>query len=97
LTAPDLGFAKSTSLEVGSLVVEIDLSGTIDVVAEKARLAKDLDVAAHEIEEATLRLANAEFRSKAPEAVVKKITDRLLEAEREVIRINSALERLTQS
>jgi valyl-tRNA synthetase len=97
LTVPEEGFEKSASLEVGALVVEIDLSGTIDVVAEKARLAKDLDAAAHEIEEATSRLANAEFRSKAPGAVVKKITDRLIEAEREVTRINAALERLSQS
>jgi valyl-tRNA synthetase len=97
LTAPDDGFKSSASLEVGSLVVEIDLSGTIDVVAEKGRLAKDLDAAAREVEQAESRLANEEFRSKAPEAVVKKITDRLAEAQREVARISAALERLTQS
>jgi valyl-tRNA synthetase len=97
LTSPDAGFTPSASLEVGSLVIEIDLSGTIDVVAEKARLAKDLDAAASEVEQAESRLANEEFRSKAPEAVVKKITDRLTEARREVARISAALERITQS
>jgi valyl-tRNA synthetase len=97
LTVPEAGFNSSASLEVGSLVVEIDLSGTIDVVAEKARLAKDLDAATSEVEQAEGRLANEEFRSKAPEAVVKKITDRLTEAQREVARISAALERLTQS
>ncbi len=97
LTEPEAGFNPSASLEVGSLAVEIDLSGTIDVVAEKARLAKDLDAAQSEVEQAEIRLANDEFRSKAPEAVVKKITDRLAEARREVTRISAALERLTQS
>jgi valyl-tRNA synthetase len=97
LTVPDDGFKSSASLEVGSLVVQIDLSGTIDVVAEKGRLAKDLDAAASEVEQAESRLANEEFRSKAPEAVVKKITDRLAEAQREVARVSAALERLTQS
>ncbi|OIQ73514.1 valine--tRNA ligase [mine drainage metagenome] len=97
LTAPESGFTSSGSLEVGSLVVEIDLSGTIDLVAEKARLAKDLDTAKSEVEAAESRLANEEFRAKAPEAVVKKITDRLDEAKREVARISAALERITQS
>jgi len=97
LTESDADFASSASLEIGSLVVELDLSGTIDVVAEKARLAKDLDAASSEVEQAEARLANEEFRSKAPEAVVKKITDRLAEAQREVARITAALERITQS
>ncbi|HUW78369.1 MAG TPA: valine--tRNA ligase [Candidatus Nanopelagicaceae bacterium] len=97
LTVPDDGFSPSASLEIGSFTIEIDLSGTIDVVAEKARLAKDLDAAASEVEQAEARLANDEFRSKAPEAVVKKITDRLAEAHREVARISAALERITQS
>ena len=90
-------FRASASLEIGSIVVELDLSGTIDIGAEKARLAKDLDAAGSEVEQAESRLANEEFRSKAPEVVVKKITNRLAEAKLDVERITAALDRLTQS
>ncbi len=94
LTEPADNFTSSATLEIGALVVEIDLSGTIDITAERARLTKDLETARSEVEQAESKLANAEFRAKAPEAVVKKITDRLDNARRDVERIVVALDRL---
>ena len=75
--------------------MEIDLSGTIDLAAEHARLAKALAAARSEVDQAESRLVNEEFRSKAPEVVVKKITNRLAEAKLDVERITAALDRLT--
>jgi len=94
LTEPSETFTSSAALEIGALTVEIDLSGTIDIAAERARLTKDLELARSEVEQAEGKLANVEFRSKAPEAVVKKITDRLEGARRDVERITVALDRL---
>lgn len=94
LTEPADNFTASATLEIGALVVEIDLSGTIDIPAERARLTKDLETAQSEVEQAESKLANDEFRVKAPEAVVKKITDRLDNARRDVERITIALDRL---
>lgn len=96
LTNPDVSFNVSASLEIGSVFVEIDLSGTIDLAAERTRLAKALEVARNEVDQAESRLVNEEFRSKAPEVVVKKITNRLADAKLDVERITSALDRLTQ-
>ena len=97
LTQPDSDFKASAAFEIGSVMVEIDLSGTIDVAAEQLRLSKDLDAARSEVAQAETRMANEEFKSKAPEVVVKKITDRLSEAKLDVARISAALDRLTQS
>ena len=80
LTAPGPDFRASVSLEVrlsgGTVVVEIDTSGTIDVAAERRRLEKDLAAAQKELASTAAKLGNADFLAKAPEAVVGKIRDR---------------------
>jgi valyl-tRNA synthetase len=74
--------------------VELDLSGAIDVAAERARLTKDLAAARKEIDGAQAKLANEGFLAKAPEAVVAKIRARLADAEADVARIGAQLESL---
>ena len=95
LTVPGAEFAPSASLEVrlggGTLVVELDTSGTIDVAAERRRLEKDLAAAQKELASTAAKLANEDFLAKAPEAVVGKIRDRQRVAQEESERITARL------
>jgi valyl-tRNA synthetase len=85
------GFVPSAKLTAGVVTVELDLSGAIDVEAERKRLAKDLAAAGKERDQATAKLANADFLAKAPAPVVEKIRARLATAESDVARLESAL------
>jgi valyl-tRNA synthetase len=84
-------FMPSAKLTAGQVTVELDLSGTIDVAAERKRLTKDLAAAAREREQTTAKLANEAFVSKAPAAVVEKIRGRLSAAQADVARLEAAL------
>jgi valyl-tRNA synthetase len=96
LDAPADGFAPTASLSVRSTIVEFDLSGAIDVAAERARLNKDLAAAEKELHTATAKLANTDFIAKAPEPVVAKVRGRLTAAEADIERIRGQLEALPQ-
>ncbi len=92
LDRPEAQFAPTASLTTsGGILVELDLSGTIDLAAERTRLGKDLAAARKEFEATTAKLANESFTSKAPEAVVAKARDRLAAAEADIARITAAL------
>jgi valyl-tRNA synthetase len=91
LTEADDTFAVSASLPVGGVVVELDLAGTVDHVAERKRLDKDLVHARSEVEAATKKLGNSAFIDKAPEPVVEKIRARLAGAEADVVRLEAQL------
>lgn len=95
LTAPEAQFSPSASLEIrlggGTVVVELDTSGTIDVEAERRRLEKDLAAAQKELAGTSAKLDNGAFLDKAPAAVVDKIRDRQRVAREEVDRITSRL------
>jgi valyl-tRNA synthetase len=85
-------FTPTASLTTSRAVtIELDLSGTIDVAAERARLAKDRAAAEKELATNTAKLGNEAFLGKAPEAVVGKVRDRLAAAEAEIARIDAAL------
>jgi valyl-tRNA synthetase len=94
LDLPQDDFALTAALDVAGLVVEIDLSGSIDVVAERARLTRDLAAAEKERAQATLKLDNPDFVGKAPVAVVERIRGRLSNAEADIARISAQLDRL---
>ncbi|MEB3049084.1 valine--tRNA ligase [Mycolicibacter sp. MYC123] len=95
LTEPGADFAPSATVEVrlggGTVVVELDTSGTVDVAAERRRLEKDLATAQKELAATSAKLGNAEFLGKAPEAVVDKIRARQQLAGDEVERITARL------
>jgi valyl-tRNA synthetase len=91
LDTPEDGFAPTASLSVRTTTVELDLSGAIDVAAERARLTKDLAAAEKELRTATAKLANTDFIDKAPDAVVAKVRTRLASAESDVERITGQL------
>ncbi len=101
LTQPEDGFAPSASLEVGLsagvVTVELDLSGTIDVAAERKRLQKDLGAAEKELAQAEAKLGNQAFIDKAPEPVIGKIRARKETAVADIERINARLATLPAS
>jgi valyl-tRNA synthetase len=89
---PPLGsFAPTASLQVGAVTVEIDISGAIDLDAERRRLNKDLAAARKELAQAAAKLDNEQFLAKAPGLVVSRIRDRRTAAEAEIARLEAAL------
>lgn len=84
-------FAATATLPAAGVTVALDLSGTIDVEAERKRLAKDLAAAEKEKAQANAKLGNEAFLGKAPEPVVAKIRTRLSAAEADIERIAAQL------
>ncbi|MFE7336669.1 valine--tRNA ligase [Streptomyces griseus] len=91
------GFQATASLPVAGATVALDLSGTIDVAAERKRLTKDLEAAQKEKAQATGKLGNEAFLAKAPDNVVDKIRGRLAKAEADIERIGAQLAGLPQT
>lgn len=91
------GFHATASLPVAGATVALDLSGTIDLDAERKRLTKDLEAAQKEKAQATGKLGNEAFLAKAPDNVVDKIRGRLAKAEADIERIAGQLAALPQS
>ncbi|MFD6250540.1 valine--tRNA ligase, partial [Streptomyces roseolus] len=90
-------FEATASLPVAGCTVSLDLSGTIDVAAERKRLAKDLAAAEKEKAQAEAKLGNEAFLAKAPDNVVDKIKGRLAKADEDIARIQAQLEKLPQA
>ncbi|MFC8079547.1 valine--tRNA ligase [Streptomyces sp. NPDC057307] len=90
-------FQATATLPVAGATVALDLSGTIDVVAERKRLTKDRDAAEKEKQQATAKLGNEAFLAKAPDNVVDKIRGRLTKAEADIERLTAQLAALPES
>jgi valyl-tRNA synthetase len=90
-------FAATATLPVAGATVALDLSGTIDVAAERKRLAKDLAAAEKEKAQANAKLGNEAFLAKAPDNVVDKIRGRLAKADEDIERIQAQLDGLPQA
>jgi valyl-tRNA synthetase len=96
LDEPAADFAPTASLTTaGGVVVEFDLSGAVDVAAERARLSRDLAAARKERDVNSAKLGNEAFTAKAPAAVIEKVRDRLATAEADIERITAALAALS--
>jgi len=91
LKLEDKDFTPSASLDIGGVKIELDLTGSIDVVAERARLEKDLSAAKKDLQTAEVKLGNAGFMAKAPAEVVVEIKDRLAKTTADIERITAAL------
>jgi valyl-tRNA synthetase len=89
-------FTATATLPIGGAEVALDLSGTIDVAAERKRLAKDLAAAEKEKAQANAKLGNEAFLAKAPDNVVDKIRTRLAKADEDIARIRTQLDKLPQ-
>jgi valyl-tRNA synthetase len=97
LDVPGTGFSATASLTTAVGVrVDFDLSGAIDIDAERARLTKALAAAQKERDVNTGKLLNDNFVSKAPEAAIAKVRDRLAAAEADIDRVEGALDALTR-
>ncbi|MFF2399747.1 valine--tRNA ligase [Streptomyces goshikiensis] len=87
-------FSATATLPVAGATIALDLSGTIDVAAERKRLSKDLAAAEKEKQQAEAKLANEAFIAKAPDNVVDKIKGRLAKAEADIARLTAQLDAL---
>ena len=80
--------------QVGPVVIEFDLTGAIDLVAERARLSKDLQTAQKDRDTAKIKLDNEGFMAKAPMEVVTEIRQRLAQTTEDIARLTALLEKL---
>ena len=87
----------SAKCEAAGVTIEFDLTGSIDVVAERARLEKDLATATKDKQTAEVKLSNQGFMAKAPENVVVEIRERLEKTTADIERITAALAALPQA
>ena len=87
----------SAKCEVAGVTIEFDLTGSIDVVAERARLEKDLATASKDKQTAEVKLNNEGFMAKAPENVLVEIRERLAKTTSDIERITAALAALPQA
>ena len=83
--------SSSAAIEVGKVKVEFDLTGAIDVVAERARLTKDLATAEKDRATAKVKLENEGFMAKAPIEVVQEIRERLAQTTADIESIAAQL------
>ena len=83
--------SPSAAIEVGKVKVEFDLTGAIDVVAERARLTKDLATAEKDRATAKVKLENEGFMAKAPIEVVQEIRERLAQTTADIESITAQL------
>ena len=81
----------SARIEIGAVTVEFDLTGAIDIKAERARLTKDLATAQKDLATAKVKLENDGFMAKAPLEVVTEIRERLEITSSDIARITAAL------
>jgi valyl-tRNA synthetase len=84
----------SAKIEIEKVLIHFDLSGAIDVPAERARLTKDLANAEKDLQTAKVKLDNEGFMAKAPLEVVQEIRARYQQTMADIERINSALNSL---
>jgi len=95
ITEPAGEFNATAQVEVrlaaGTVAVELDTSGTVDVAAERRRLEKDLAAAQKELASTAAKLGNQAFLAKAPGDVVAKIRERQQLAHEETDRITARL------
>ena len=74
--------------------VVIPLSGMVDIEAEKVRLAKEMETLDREINRLSGRLADSQFTTKAPPAVIDKEKGRLQEYQDKFARMKAELQQL---
>jgi valyl-tRNA synthetase len=97
LDVPGNNFSPSAKIEIGKFTVYFDLTGSVDVAAERARLTKDLANIKKDRETAQVKLGNENFMAKAPMEVVSEIRSRLEFCDSEIQRIESLLSSLPNS
>jgi valyl-tRNA synthetase len=85
---------SSVQLIVRGEVAALPLAGIVDLAAERARLAKELQKLDSDIARIDAKLGNADFVKRAPEEVVEEQRERREDAEARKAKIGDALRRL---
>jgi valyl-tRNA synthetase len=83
--------AQAAALVFGDVEVLLPLAGLIDLDAERARLARELQAAEDEIGRREGKLGNESFVGRAPEAVVQRERDGLAAAQSTAARLRTQL------
>jgi len=91
LDPPASNFNASAKIEIDDFTVSFDLTGAVDVKAERARLSKDLVTIEKDRQTALVKLGNENFMAKAPMDVVTSIRERLEFCDGEIERIKASL------
>ena len=81
-------------LVVRGETVGLQLSGLVDLDAERARLAKEMQKADADIARVDAKLGNPNFVARAPEEVVEEEKEKREEAQARKAKIAEALDRL---
>jgi len=89
--APEKG---AVQIVLGEATLSMPLAGVIDIAAERARLAREVEKAAREIARIEAKLGNEQFMAKAKEEVIEEQRERLVEATQLRARTEAALTRL---
>jgi valyl-tRNA synthetase len=85
---------ESAMALAGDMEVRVPMAGLIDKDAELARLDKERNRLAREVERTEGKLANENFVSKAPEDVVQKERDKLAEQQDALQRVEDQYRRI---
>jgi valyl-tRNA synthetase len=86
--------AGSAPFVIGEATAALAIADSIDLAAERARLAKEVAARAADIDRTAKKLENADFLARAPEAVVDENRGRLSEARDAKAKLEAALARL---
>ncbi len=81
---------------VGDMQVLVPMAGLIDVAAEKARLGKEIDKTAKDLERVRNKLGNEKFTANAPADVVAKERAKADAAENSLKQLQAQLDRIAQ-
>ena len=86
--------ANAAALVVGDVEVFLPLAGLIDLAAERARLAKELEQAEAEAERRAAKLEKPGFADKAPANVVQRERDGLAAARQTAAKLRERIQQL---
>jgi valyl-tRNA synthetase len=95
LGAKDEAPESATAL-VGEMKLLIPMAGLIDVAAEQARLAKEIDKKQQEYQRTEAKLGNSSFVDKAPPDVVEKERSKLSEIKIAIEKLQEQLEKISK-
>ncbi len=78
----------------GGVALEVPLSGVIDLEAEQARLAREVEKVRREISSLEGKLSNSKFIERAPKEVVAENRQRLADYQGQEVALSEGIERL---